>query len=172
MDIFSISPSKTGFNFPVINKEDFASKHGEVMREKIKYQLTNKRFCVIEVSNPFEKKVIRVLNNEFDKTKKRNRTYYKHNISLEAFVEKAKKEPESHISEEDVILEKIQKEEILNAINKLTYLQKQTIIQYFYLEKSLRQIARERGVNEKTVRECYHSAIKKLGFLLKNIFFD
>jgi len=70
------------------------------------------------------------------------------------------------------VLDNLQNEEIMKAINKLTYLQRETIIKYFYQEESLRQIARERGVNEKTVRECYHSAIKKLGVLLKDLYSD
>ena len=143
------------------------------MREKIKYQLTNHKFCIMEVSTPSEKQVIRILNNEFDKTKKRNRTYYKHNISLEAFVEQTKKEPPLNaLSEEEIILNNINNEEIFMAIKKLSFLQQQTIIQYFYQEKTLRQIARERGVNEKTIRESYHSAIKKLGVMLKGFFSD
>ena len=143
------------------------------MREKIKYQVTNKRFYVVEVSSSLEKQIICDLNNEFDKTKKRNRTYCKHNVSLENLVETIKKEPSSNsIFVEEIVIDKIQKEQICNAINKLTYLQKDTIIQHFYQEKSLRQIARERGVNEKTVRECYHSAIKKLGVLLKDLYSD
>ena len=70
------------------------------------------------------------------------------------------------------MLDNLQNEEIMKAINKLTYLQRETIIKYFYQEESLRQIARERGVNKKTVRECYHSAIKKLGALLKDLYSD
>jgi len=70
------------------------------------------------------------------------------------------------------VLDNLQNEEIMKAINKLTYLQRETIIKYFYQEKSLRQIARERGVNEKTVNESYHSAIKRLGGLLKDLFSD
>ena len=70
------------------------------------------------------------------------------------------------------MLANLQNEEIMKAINKLTYLQRETIIKYFYQEESLRQIARERGVNKKTVRECYHSAIKKLGVLLKDLYSD
>ncbi len=143
------------------------------MREKIKYQLTYKRFYIIEVSSLSEKQIIRILNNEFDKEKKRNRTYCKYNVSLENLVETIKKEPSSNsFSVEEIVIDKIQKEQICNAINKLTYLQKDTIIQHFYQEKSLRQIARERGVNEKTVRESYHSAIKRLGILLKDLFSD
>lgn len=143
------------------------------MREKIKYQLTNRRFYVIEVSSLSEKQIIRDLNNEFDKTKKRNRTYYKHNISLEKYFEQIKREPLSNsIPIEEIVIDKMQKKEILDAIDKLTYLQRETIMQHFYQEKSLRQIARERGVNEKTVNESYHSAIKKLGILLKDFYPD
>lgn len=143
------------------------------MREKIKYQVTNKRFYVVEVSSSLEKQIICDLNNEFYKTKKRNRTYCKHNISLEKYFEHIKREPSRNsISIEENVLDNLQNEEIMKAINKLTYLQRETIIKYFYQEESLRQIARERGVNEKTVRECYHSAIKRLGGLLKDLFSD
>lgn len=95
------------------------------------------------------------------------------NISLEKYFEHIKREPSRNsISIEENVLDNLQNEEIMKAINKLTYLQRETIIKYFYQEESLRQIARERGVNEKTVRECYHSAIKKLGVLLKDLCSD
>ncbi len=131
------------------------------------------KFLVLDVSTSMEKQTIRILNNEFDKAKKRSRTYFKHNISLEGHIERTNKEPITEVvSVEDLVINRLQNDEILKAINKLTKIQRETIIKHFYQEKSLRQIARERGVNEKTVNESYHSAIKRLGGLLKDLFSD
>ncbi len=48
------------------------------------------------------------------------------------------------------------------ALDKLTKLQKQVIIEHFYNEKSLRQIARERGTSISTIVEIKSRALNNL----------
>lgn len=56
--------------------------------KKIKYQLTARSFILIEPKNKKEEEVIKNLNNEFDKFKKRNRTYIKNTISIDSTLKK------------------------------------------------------------------------------------
>lgn len=56
--------------------------------KKIKYQLTGRSFILIEPKNKKEEEVIKNLNNEFDKFKKRNRTYIKNTISIDSTLKK------------------------------------------------------------------------------------
>ncbi len=110
------------------------------------------------------------MNNEADKQKKRNRTYKKHCFSLEAYIEATKKDPIYKGKEiDEIVWIEIQQKMVRSAINKLPAKQQETIMAVFCDEKSLRQIARERGQDISTIRESYNGAIKNLKELLKNI---
>lgn len=60
------------------------------------------------------------------------------------------------------LVEEERNRQIRQAVQMLPKIQRYVIEQYFWEGKSLRQIARERDVNIKTVRESYHSAMAKL----------
>lgn len=136
--------------------------------KKIKYQLTARSFILIEPKNKKEEEVIKNLNNEFDKFKKRNRTYIKNTISIDSTLKKGPYELSDNSMD---ILDKLifneKKYEIEHAIKRLPKREKETIIEYFYNGKSLRQIASKKKLNDKTIRESYHAAINNLKKYIK-----
>lgn len=78
---------------------------------------------------------------------------------------------EEHHSEvfaetKDFVDEWIQKENINEALNKLTQLQKKRVIEYFLLEKTLIEISENEGVSIPTLSESINAAIKKLRKIL------
>ncbi len=50
----------------------------------------------------------------------------------------------------------------MDALEKLTRCQRFVIVEHFYNDKSLRQIARENKLAYSTVYEIYHAALAKL----------
>lgn len=137
--------------------------------KKMKYQISVKSFTWIEVNSKEEEMIVKDLNNEFDKYKKRNRTYFKNTVSIDRITKEFMYElPDNSptIAEKIIAIDK--KREIYSAINKLPKRQKETIVEYFYKNKSLRQIAKDKHLNQKTICESYHSAIKNLKKLMKN----
>ena len=62
----------------------------------------------------------------------------------------------------------VQKKRVQWALQEaLTPLQRETVIAYYIMEKTVTQIARERGVNKSTVSRALKSAEKKLRNYLK-----
>lgn len=102
--------------------------------KKIKYQLTARSFILIEPKNKKEEEVIKNLNNEFDKFKKRNRTYIKNTISIDSTLKKGPYELSDNSMD---ILDKLifneKKYEIEHAIKRLPKREKETIIEYFIM---------------------------------------
>lgn len=148
---------------------DFANG-SDRMKEKVKYRITKYSFKILEVEADV-KEIIRILNNELDKEKKRDRTYFKHNISLEAYIESTQKEPSTlEPTVEEIVLSNLQSEAVRNAIDFLPPKQRETIIAVFYSEKSLRQIAKEQDIHVSTVAENFHAALKNLGQALVDIY--
>lgn len=136
--------------------------------KKMKYQITVKSFIWMEVKTKNEEKLIKDLNNEFDKEKKKNRTYRKNTVSADRLLDEYMYElPDNSPTILERIIARDKKREIRSAIKKLPNRQKETIIEHFYKDKSLRQIAREKHLNEKTIRESYHSALKNLKKIIK-----
>lgn len=136
--------------------------------KKMKYQISLKSFIWIEVNSKEEEIIIKDLNNEFDKDKKRNRTYMKNTVSVDRHkVDFIYEFPDNSPTISEKLITRDEKRELCSAINKLPKRQKETIVEYFYKDKSLRQIAREKHLNDKTVRESYHSGLEKLKKLMK-----
>lgn len=136
--------------------------------KKMKYQISLKSFIWIEVNSKEEEIIIKDLNNEFDKDKKRNRTYMKNTVSVDRHkVDFIYEFPDNSPTISEKLITRDEKRELCSAINKLPKRQKETIVEYFYKDKSLRQIAREKHLNDKTVRESYHSALENLRKLIK-----
>ncbi len=52
------------------------------MKKIIRYQLSKKRFLLIIIDTLENLAIIKILNNEFDKDKKKERTYQKNTILL------------------------------------------------------------------------------------------
>lgn len=135
---------------------------------RVKYQISSKKYIWIDTLNYEEIEIIQYLNNEFDKEKKKTKAYRKNTISLNLIEEKYNFEfADFENSLAENLEEKFQKQEIYKAINALPKRERQVIIDYFYKDKSLRQIARENHLSITTIRESYHAAIKRLRKKLK-----
>lgn len=136
--------------------------------KKMKHQVTVKSFIWVEVNTRREEKIIKDLNNEFDKEKKRNRTYKKNTISASRLENDFMYElPDNSPTIVERLITRERDKQLHSAIKQLPRRQKETIIEHFYQDKSLRQIAREKKISEKTVRESYHSGLEKLKKLIK-----
>lgn len=102
--------------------------------KKIKYQLTARSFILIEPKNKKEEEVIKNLNNEFDKFKKRNRTYIKNNISIDSTLKKGPYELSDNSMD---ILDKLifneKKYEIEHAIKRLPKREKKQLLNIFIM---------------------------------------
>lgn len=70
----------------------------------------------------------------------------------------------------DVLVEEERNLIIRNAIKQLTKTQQYIIYEHFWKDKSLRQIARDKKQNIKSVLKSYHLALKKLTKIID--FFD
>ncbi len=131
--------------------------------KKVKYQVSIKSFIWVEVNSAEDEKLIKDLNNEFDKAKKQDRTYKKNTISTDKLFDEFLYEiSDSSPSILEKLIQKERKLEVRKAVNVIPKRQKEVIMEHFYENKSLRKIAREKKLNDKTVRESYHSAISNL----------
>ena len=140
------------------------------MANKMKYQLDERKFIYVEVNSDEEIVLVKELNRDMEMIKFRERQYRKRNISLDQLFHDYELEL---MSDEPSVLEKMIEEEknvmIREAVSCLPKVQKLVIYEYFWKEKSLRQIARERNVSITTIRESYHSAMAKLAVALKEL---
>ena len=97
--------------------------------------------------------------NEFD----RNITHYDldedsiYNLSIN-----------KEISIEENFIEQEINNELHNAINKLTDIQKERIIKYYFKNMKLEEIANEEGTSFQAVSKSINKSIKKLKEILKN----
>ncbi len=97
--------------------------------KKIKYQLTARSFILIEPKNKKEEEVIKNVNNEFDKFKKRNRTYIKNTISIDSTLKKGSYElPDDSTDILDKLIFNEKKYEIEHAIKRLPKREKERFI--------------------------------------------
>ena len=124
-----------------------------------KYYLEPKKYINIAVNSNEDLLIVRFGNNETDKERKRSYTIYKNCVAMENIEETitdAKSELTNYYNTKEL------KNAIKLALEKLTKLQKQVIIEQFYNEKSLRQIARERGTSISTIVEIKSRALNNL----------
>lgn len=124
-----------------------------------KYYLEPKKYINIAVNSDEDLLIVRFGNNETDKERKRNYTIYKNCVAMES-IEETITDVKSELN--DYYNTKELKNAIKLALEKLTKLQKQVIIEHFYNEKSLRQIARERGTSISTIVEIKSRALNNL----------
>ena len=124
-----------------------------------RYYLTAKKYINITINSDEELLIVRFGNNETDKERKRGYTIYKNCVAMEN-IEETITDIESELT--DYYNTKELKNAIQLALNKLTKLQQQVIIEHFYNEKSLRQIARERRTSISTIVEIKSRALNNL----------
>ncbi len=133
------------------------------MTKKAKYQISKNSFIWINVTTLDEFEIIKKLNNEFDKEKKKEKTYRKKTISLDRLQDEYNYEfADFNYSSDKTYFIEFRSTEIRKAIGTLPERQRQVIVEYFYNDKSLRKIARENNISITTIRESFHSALKKL----------
>ena len=117
-----------------------------------------------------EAQAIKELNRDFDRQYKADITYHKRTISMDKlmldesidfdkFNQAGASIEEEYIENEKNIEMTLR---IEKALSKLTERQRYVVIQVFWEQKSLREIARELGVHHSTIAETYAAAIKKL----------
>ncbi len=133
------------------------------MAKKMIYKVTERKKIEVEVCTIEQEDLVIWLNKETGREARKNKRHRKRNISIDELFDVYDYE---FASDEESALDRLVKDEtnrlIHEAINKLPEKQRIVIIEVFWNEKSLRQIARERNVNESTVRQAYHSAMAKL----------
>ena len=76
---------------------------------------------------------------------------------------------EHNTSLENIVENNILNEEIKNAINKLSEVQKRRIILYYFLNYTQREIADIEGTSIRAVQYTLNSALNKLRELLKHL---
>lgn len=81
-----------------------------------RYQLTKKQFIILEVESPKELDIIKEMNNEFDKQKKKDITFHKLTISLDMLKEQSNFEIADEVLELDLYNEYI-KQNFLRQLN-------------------------------------------------------
>lgn len=141
--------------------------------KKVKYQITLRKYLWVEVEDENQERIVRELNNDFDKMKKRTRTYYRKCLSINAVFDAFGLELKDDRMNVEEIFYKKERDEIINkGISLLSPKQKQTVIDYFYENKSFGQIAQERGVNIKSVYENYKNALANLKKFFEKIKYD
>ena len=140
------------------------------MAKKVKCQLDERRFVFLEVNTDEELEIVIQMNQDLERCKARDRLYRRKTVSLDALFDDYDYEfADDQPSIIDVLVEEERNRQIRKAVQMLPKIQRYVIEQYFWEGKSLRQIARERDVNIKTVRESYHSAMAKLCVMLDGI---
>ena len=113
---------------------------------------------IYEEFNKFELDDLKQMN-EFD----RNITHYDldedsiYNLSIN-----------KEISIEENFIEQEINNELHNAINKLTNIQKERIIKYYFKNMKLEEIVNEEGTSFQAVSKSINKSIKKLKEILKN----
>lgn len=133
------------------------------MAKKIKYKITERKWIMIDIHTEQEEELVIELNRDINRNARKEKRHKKRNVSVDELYELYEYEFSSgEKSALERLLEEERKQLINNAINRLPKIQKLIIFEYFWNNKSLREIARERNVDESSVREGYHSAMAKL----------
>ena len=140
------------------------------MAKKMNYQYGIKMYLTIEVETEEEIVFVEESNRETENEKGRERTYQSKLISSDWLFEQFEFEfPSEELSPLDRLIVEERNNYINCAIKKLTPKQQKIIKGVFWEDKSLREISREMKQHVSTIAEAYHSALAKLGALLKDL---
>ena len=141
------------------------------MAKIMKYKITERKRIEVEVFSEDEENLVIALNRDMNRFTRKEKRQRKINVSIEDLQRLYKYE---FASNEPSIIDVLIKEEtelmIDKAVNSLPPRQRFVIKEHFWKNKSLRQIAKENNLHLSSVAEAYHSAMSKLGVLLKNIY--
>lgn len=113
-----------------------------------------------------------VFYNEYQKieaeSKRIDRKETRRHTSINVFEEQGIEFEDEGSSIEDNLLNKETKESVQNAIKQLSEKQQELVYQVFYLNKSLADIAKEKGVSKSAITQQMQVIYRKLKELLKN----
>ncbi len=147
-----------------------AKRRNIVMAKKIKYKITERKWIMVDIHTEQEEELVIELNRDINRNAKKEKRHRKRNVSVDELFDVYEYEfPSNDESALDLLIRKEKKLLIRQAVSKLPDKQKFVIIEYFWKNKSLRQIAKERNVSLTTIREAYHSAMSKLCVWLEDI---
>lgn len=110
--------------------------------------------------------------NEYEKleveSKRIERKETRRHISINEFEEQGIEFEDENCSIESNLLDKERKEVVYSAIKKLAQKQQELVYQVFYLNKSLSEIAKEKGVSKSAITQQMQVICKHLKEILKN----
>ena len=114
--------------------------------QEVFYQMD---YCELEDISQMHKNYRHIEQSELSDETLYKRTFYKENMV------------------DDLVIKKLEYEELINAIDELPEIEKRRIKKYYFDKKTQRQIAEEEQVNIRAIQYSLSVAIKKLKNLLK-----
>ena len=139
------------------------------MKKKVTYKLEQTKSIIVEVETAEQEQKIKEFNRDFERIDRQNRRIAAKTDSLERMYEETGYEViDDGASPEEQYEQKELKNTIAKAMEELTEKQKIVVYKTFWEQKTLREIGKEMGVDNKTVHENLEAAKKKLKNILKN----
>ena len=140
------------------------------MAKKVKYKITERQWIMIDIHTEQEEELVIELNRDINRNARKEKRHRSRNVSVDELLDVYEYElPSGDESFLDVLIREEKERIIREAVNSLPKRQKFVIVEHFWNNKSLREISRETGLHLSSIAESYHSAMAKLGVLLKEI---
>ena len=140
------------------------------MAKKVKYKITERKWIMIDLHTEQEEELVIELNRDINRNARKEKRQRSRNVSVDELLEVYEYElPSGDESFLDALIREEKERIIREAVNSLPKRQKFVILEHFWNNKSLREISRETGLHLSSIAESYHSAMAKLGVLLKEI---
>ena len=140
------------------------------MAKKVKYKITERQWIMIDIHTEQEEELVIELNRDINRNARKEKRQRSRNVSVDELLEVYEYElPSGDESFLDVLIREEKERIIREAVNSLPKRQKFVIVEHFWNNKSLREISRETGLHLSSIAESYHSAMAKLGVLLKEV---
>lgn len=140
------------------------------MAKKVKYKITERKWIMIDIHTEQEEELVIELNRDINRNARKEKRQRSRNVSVDELLDVYEYElPSGDESFLDALIREEKERIIREAVNSLPKRQKFVILEHFWNNKSLREISRETGLHLSSIAESYHSAMAKLGVLLKEI---
>ena len=140
------------------------------MAKKVKYKITERQWIMIDIHTEQEEELVIELNRDINRNARKEKRQRSRNVSVDELLEVYEYElPSGDESFLDVLIREEKERIIRESVNSFPKRQKFVIVEHFWNNKSLREISRETGLHLSSIAESYHSAMAKLGVLLKEI---
>lgn len=141
-------------------------------KKKLVYQITRKKYRLVEVETEEQEELIKELNRDFEREAKREKASKARYLSLEEICENGEEVADDRSNAEELYLEKEEDQQMKRIIHKalkcLTERQREIVVKVFWENLTFREIGEDLGVHFTTIAENYRSAIKKLKKFLQN----